>query len=160
MVALSPGDLEPADVPRGPAEQSSSVVAFVDEAGPTDLTTWWWQSGESSMSSTLDYFGCDEIYTCSRTAMRRASPVYWVDPSDPPGYLAYVRQDPLVDAELQGQPLRLALLTEKGTEGVLWDLVDADPESAGAHYPEPWIDRSALECFLDRSVDRSAPSCG
>lgn len=160
MVALTPGILEPTVVPRGLSEQSSAVVAFVVEAGPTDLTTWWWQSGASSLSSTLAYFACAEIYTCSRRAMLRASPVHWVDPSDPPGYLAYVRQDPLVDAELQGQPLRLALLEANGPDGVLWDLVDADPESAGAHYPEPWIDLTALECFLDRSVDRPETSCG
>ena len=159
MVAVSPGELEPRGLPDPVAERSSAVAAFVDEAGPSDLTTWWRQAGTMSLSSTLEYLSCSEIDRCSRHAMRLASPVTWVDASDPPGYLAYGRFDELVDADRQGLPLYRALVAAKGSGAGHWDLVSTGRPVAQGHEIEREMDRVALECFLDSSLGLPGPPC-
>lgn len=159
MVALTPGDLEPTGLPRRVERSDSAVAAWVDEAGPSDLTTWWNEAGSFSLSSTLAYFACSRIEICSHDAMRLASPLSWVDSSDPPGYLVYGRMDDLVDAELQGLPLYRALVAARGPGAAVWDLVSTGTSTAELHDPGGATDRSAIECFLDRSLGIPAPDC-
>ena len=74
---------------RGDLASGSRVSAVVDLSGPADLTTDGFSLG--GVSSTfraiqLDYLGCASYADC-RTA-RAASPLYFVDESDPPFFVA------------------------------------------------------------------------
>lgn len=74
---------------RGDLSSGSRVSAVVDLSGPVDLTTDGFSLG--GVTSTfraiqLDYLGCASYADC-RTA-RAASPLYSVDESDPPFFVA------------------------------------------------------------------------
>ncbi len=95
--------------PTLPAELKSvspTVIGVVDMVGPSDFSNFadvgGWAPG---LMST--YLGCAPVdpTMCSPTVIGAASPVSWLDASDPPGYLIYGADDGLVAPATQGTPL-------------------------------------------------------
>ena len=74
----------------GDLTDGSRVAAVVDLSGPVDLTTNGFALGgvePGFRSIQLDYLGCASYADCPQA--EAASPLYFVDPSDPPVFVAH-----------------------------------------------------------------------
>ncbi|MDJ0338190.1 alpha/beta hydrolase [Cryobacterium sp. PH31-O1] len=84
------------------------VAAVVAMSPAVDLTETGLLLGDPSkmaIASILQYLGCDDFRACPNA--RDASPLYSVDPTDPPFYIAISKKE-LVPVQ-QGQAMALAL---------------------------------------------------
>ncbi|WP_104082538.1 alpha/beta hydrolase [Cryobacterium sp. Y11] len=92
----------------GSLTEGDRVAAVVALSPAVDLTETGLQLGQPSalaVTPILQYLGCDFVTDCPNS--RDASPVYSVDASDPPFYIAISKKE-LVPVE-QGQAMALAL---------------------------------------------------
>ena len=74
----------------GPLDVGTRVAAVVELSGPIDLTADDLLLGEYTAEfqrHQLEYLGCEDYASC--TTARSASPVYAVDPSDPPFFIGH-----------------------------------------------------------------------
>src|SRR5690554_1595845 len=84
----------------GPLDVGTRVAAVVELSAPIDLTTEFADTyGEKFRQVQLDYLGCSDYESCD--AAETASPVYSVDPSDPPFFVGHSRDEfvPIAQAE-------------------------------------------------------------
>ena len=134
LAATSAGAFEPADLPPQLAAHDSSVDGAVSLSGPMDLTRFWQADHMWARGLSDGFLDCDSA-ACDRDWMLEASPVHWVDPSDPPLYLAAGTADTLVTAadnadrmwgvvQAQGDPARCVYDRVDGGTHNLWDTLD------------------------------------
>ena len=105
--AATAGTFEPPNLPAPLRKVDSTVAAVVDIVGPSDLTTFERTAHPWAASLTASFLGCPTptpgaVLTCYEEALRTASVATYLDPSDPPIYLAYGAQDTLVVPATQG----------------------------------------------------------
>jgi acetyl esterase/lipase len=110
FVGATAGRFEPPGLPRALRKVDSTVAAVVDIVGPSDLATFDRTPHPWALALTAAFLGCPvptaaAPYTCDPTLLRTASVAPYLDPSDPPIYLAYGAQDSLVVPATQGAPL-------------------------------------------------------
>lgn len=110
FVGATAGTFEPPNLPAALRKVDSTVAAVVDIVGPTDLTTFERTQHPWAAGLTASFLGCPAptpgaVLTCSEKALRTASVAPYLDPSDPPIYLAYGAEDTLVVPATQGAPL-------------------------------------------------------
>lgn len=101
----------------GPLDAGTRVAAVVELSGPMDLTAELADGYDEKFRQVqLDYLGCSSYELCDAT--RAASPVYSVDPSDPPFFVGHSRDEfiPIQQAE--------TLVDALGTSGVETVYVD------------------------------------
>ena len=104
----------------GPLDVGTRVAAVVDLSGPVDLTA----SGAATsdfQKIQLSYLGCASYAQCP--VARAASPVYQVDPTDPPFFIAHSAHEfiPLAQASefvaaLRAQDVATTLVVKPGTK--------------------------------------------
>jgi acetyl esterase/lipase len=110
FVAATNGLFEPPDLDASLSDVDSSVVAVVDIVGPSDLTTFERTQHPWAAGLTASFLGCPtptpaNMTPCPDDLLRTASVETYLDPTDPPIYLAYGQQDTLVVPATQGAPL-------------------------------------------------------
>ena len=110
FVAATAGRFEPPRLSGEMRKVDSTVAAVVDIVGPTDLVTFEHTPHPWALPLTAAFLGCPTPtqavpYTCADSALRAASVATYLDPADPPIYLAYGAQDTLVVPATQGAPL-------------------------------------------------------
>jgi acetyl esterase/lipase len=110
FVAATKGLFEPPDLDASLSDVDSSVVAVVDIVGPSDLTTFERTKHPWAAGLTASFLGCPtptpaNMAPCPDDLLRTASVETYLDPTDPPIYLAYGQQDTLVVPGAQGAPL-------------------------------------------------------
>jgi acetyl esterase/lipase len=113
FVGATAGRFEPPGLPRPMRKVDSTVAAVVVIVGPSDLTTFEHTPHPWATALTAAFLGCPAPtaaapYTCDESVLRTASVATYLDPSDPPIYLAYGAQDSLVVPATQGAPLAAA----------------------------------------------------
>lgn len=94
----------------GPWDAGTRVAAVVDLSGPIDLTI----AGDYPLpfpQYQLEYLGCADYEGCA--SARDASPQFWVDPTDPPTFVAHSTDEFIPPA--QGDVL-VAALKANGVE--------------------------------------------
>ncbi len=134
LAATSAGALEPTDLPPELAVHDSSVDGAVSLSGPMDLTCFWQADHYLAKGLSDGFLGCDST-ECDRARVLEASPTHWVDPADPPLYLAAGTADTLVTAadnadrmwqtvQAQGDPARCWYERVDGGTHNLWDTLD------------------------------------
>ena len=134
LAATSAGALEPADLPPELTAHDSSVDGAVSLSGPMDLTRFWQADHPWARWLSAGFLSCDGA-RCDRARMLEASPVHWVDPADPPLYLAAGTADTLVTAvdnadrmwdvvQAHGDPTRCWYDRVDGGTHNLWDTLD------------------------------------
>ena len=134
LAAVSAGALEPTDLPPELAAHDSSVDGAVALSGPMDLTRFWLADHPWAKGLSDGFLDCDSA-ECDPTRMHQASPVHWVDPADPPLYLAAGTADTLVTAgdnadrmfdtiQVDGDPTRCWYDRVDGGTHNLWDTLD------------------------------------
>jgi len=92
----------------GGLKEGDRVAAVVAMSPAVDLTPTGLLLGDPSplaIASISQYLGCSDVFSCPRA--RDASPLYSVDKTDPPFYIA-ISTDELVPVE-QGQAMAFAL---------------------------------------------------
>jgi acetyl esterase/lipase len=153
FVGASAGRFEPPDLPRSMRKVDSTVTAVVDLAGPSDLTTFERTPHPWALSLTAAFLGCPVPtaavpYTCDPALLRTASVATYLDPSDPPIYLAYGAQDSLVVPATQGAPLASAWVAAHcgdvavASYHVVDDGHNVSPADVDATL-DPWLDAHA-----------------
>ena len=113
----------------GAVDVGTRVAAVVDLSGPVDLTAAG--AATSGFQQTqLSYLGCASYANCP--AARDASPVYQVDATDPPFFVAHSTHEfiPLAQATefvaaLRAHGVATTFVTEPGTEHAVAMLDDA-----------------------------------
>jgi dipeptidyl aminopeptidase/acylaminoacyl peptidase len=82
---------------EGATDAGSRVAAVVDMSGPIDLTGI--AVTDDFVPVQLAYLGCTSEATCPNA--RAASPVYFVDPTDPPFFVAHSTEEfiPIAQAD-------------------------------------------------------------
>ncbi len=98
----------------GDLTSGSRVAALVSLSGPTDLTVAGLalgDIGEGRINIVRGYLGCTGIANCPPA--RDASPLYQVDPSDPPLFIAHSVDEPIpvAQAEVMIKAMRDAGIT-------------------------------------------------
>ena len=156
FVGATAGTFEPPDLPASLRKVDSTVAAVVDIVGPSDLTTFERTAHPWAASLTASFLGCPtptpgNVLTCDDAQLRTASVATYLDPADPPIYLAYGAQDTLVVPATQGQPLADAWVRTHGGDTTIasyhvvptagHNISPADVEST----LDPWIDARAGE---------------
>lgn len=84
----------------GALDVGTRVAAVVELSGPIDLTGGYADSYDDDFRQVqLDYLGCTAYEACAAAVV--ASPVYAIDPSDPPVFVGHSRAEfiPLEQAE-------------------------------------------------------------
>jgi acetyl esterase/lipase len=153
FVGATAGRFEPPHLPRSLRKVDSTVAAVVDLVGPTDLATFEHTPHPWATSLTAAFLGCPvptiaAPYTCDDSLLRTASVATYLDPSDPPIYLAYGAQDSLVVPATQGAPLAGAWVqahcgnTAVASYHVVDDGHDLSPADVDATL-DPWLDTHA-----------------
>ena len=142
LAATSAGALEPVDLPPELARHDSSVDGAISLSGPMDLTRFWkadhpWAKGLSDAFLRCDGPDCDP------TLMLEASPVGWVDPEDPPLYVAAGTEDTLVTAVDNGDRLWETVQEQGDPDRCWYDRVDG-----GTHNLWDTLDLTRLQQFL------------
>ena len=150
FAGVTPGRFEP---PGQPLPLSSEVAGVVSISGPMDLATLVrghpWGTG-----LTEAFLGCpqgtpEHPVTCTDEQLRAASVATYLDPSDPPAYLAYGEEDGLVDPRTQGAAARAAWVSVKPDDcAVAYDFV----EGSGHNLDHDSLNLRAFELFLDEVV--------
>lgn len=124
-------------------QQSSAVQAVVTLAAPFhlhDLENVDAYGAQTVAMYTGDpYFGLDNHYETTPPAAILASPTYYVDENDPPHYMVWSTDDPVVDAS-QAEHMRAALYAA----GARYELVEVE---TGEHTPD--FDRAAMAAWLE-----------
>ncbi|MEO7374247.1 MAG: alpha/beta hydrolase [Terrimesophilobacter sp.] len=113
----------------GPLNTGTRVAAVVDLSGPADLTANG--AATSAFQQTqLSYLGCADYSHCP--AAKAASPVYQVDASDPPFFIAHSTNEfiPLAQATqfvaaLRAKGVPTTFVTKPGTEHAVSMLDDS-----------------------------------
>jgi len=105
---------------KGPLDVGTRVAAVVDLSGPVDLTS----AGEATSDFRkvqLSYLGCSSYAHCP--VARVASPVYRVDPTDPPFFIAHSAHEfiPLAQASefvaaLRAQDIATTFVVKPGSK--------------------------------------------
>lgn len=108
-LAMELGTLGTGDLTSG-----SRVAAVVSLSGPTDLTVAGLalgDIGQGRINIVRGYLGCTVIANCPQA--RDASPLYQVDPSDPPLFIAHSVNEPIpvAQAEVMIKAMRDASVT-------------------------------------------------
>jgi acetyl esterase/lipase len=142
LAATSAGGLEPVDLPPELAAHDSTVDGAISLSGPMDLTRFWkadhpWAKGLSDA-----FLDCDGP-ACDTALMLEASPVGWVDPEDPPLYLAAGTDDSLVTAVDNGDRMWETTRTQGDPSRCWYDRVDG-----GTHNLWDTLDLTRLQRFL------------
>ena len=91
------------------ARQNVHLKAIAAVSAPMDLTeagTRLGRLGDGFVQLQLDYLGCDFYSDCPHA--RQASPIYFLDPGDPPFLIVHATGDTLVPIE-QAEAMRDAL---------------------------------------------------
>jgi acetyl esterase len=106
----------------GPLTLGSRVAAVAELSGPVDLTDEGRELGglvESFEQIQLDYLGCDALVDC--TSATAASPLYRVDPTDPPFFVGHsvderipVEQSEAFVEELRDNDIDVTFVTVEG----------------------------------------------
>ncbi|CAN5250390.1 hypothetical protein BH11ACT3_BH11ACT3_11630 [soil metagenome] len=103
---------------RGPTDEGSRVAAVVDMSGPSDLTGV--AVGNDFVPVQLAYLGCATEVACPNA--RAASPVYSVDPTDPPFFVSHssdekipIEQSQLLVSALRDAGITTEFVTVQGT---------------------------------------------
>jgi acetyl esterase len=106
----------------GPLSLGSRVAAVAELSGPVDLTDEGRELGglvESFEQLQLDYLGCEALVDC--TSATAASPLYRVDPTDPPFFVGHsvderipVEQSEALVEELRDNDIDVTFVTVKG----------------------------------------------
>ena len=104
----------------GPLDVGTRVAAVVDLSGPVDLTAAGAATSDFKKIQ-LSYLGCASYAQCP--VARAASPVYQVDPTDPPFFIAHSAHEfiPLAQASefvaaLRAQDVATTLVVKPGTK--------------------------------------------
>lgn len=119
LAATSAGSLEPTDLPLELAAHDSSVDGAIALSGPMDLTRFWQSEHPWAKPLSDGFLACDSA-ECDPTRMREASPTHWVDPADPPLFLAAGTADELV--------------TAADNADRMWDTIQAEGNAARCRY--------------------------
>lgn len=128
------------DAAQGNAGESGRVQAVVDWFGPADLTFAVGLPGDSSVTRLLGCSGCTE-------RARQASPVTYVDASDPPFLIQHGTADPVVPF-VQSEMLHAAL-TAAGVSSTR-DLFTGAGHGGAAFNAPANVDR--VKAFLDAAL--------
>lgn len=144
LAATSAGALEPTDLPPELAAHDSSVDGAVSFSGPMDLTRFWQTNHVWAKGLSDGFLGCDSA-VCDRARMLEASPIHWVDPDDPPLYLAAGTADTLVTAVDNADRMWHTVQAQGDPTRCWYDRVDG-----GTHNLWDTLDPTGLERFLDR----------
>src|SRR5262245_59548051 len=110
FVGATAGEFEPPDLTGAAARADSSVVGIVDLVGPTDLSSFASTDHPWAAPLTAALLGCppdgaSDATDCPVDRLQTASVGPYVDPTDPPIFLADGAQDELVRPTTQGRPL-------------------------------------------------------
>ena len=151
FVGATAGIFEPPALDGILARVDSSVIGIVDLVGPADLVSF--ASTDNPLAAPLSaaLLGCpaervSDPTDCSMDLLHAASVAPYVDPADPPIFLAYGGQDGLVVAATQGRPLADAWArVHPGNAGAVWY---RELAQAGHNLP-----RADFEADLDRFLD-------
>jgi acetyl esterase/lipase len=161
FVGATSGIFEPPDLPTtSKAWRDSSVTAIVDLVGPTDLVSFERTDHPWAAPLTASFLGCPaptatDPVSCPDDVLETASVIPYVDPTDPPIFLAYGADDTLVVAATQGETLARvwSQAHHDDTSSVSYDLVE------GAGHTLPFEDTvEALTEFFDRVTGGRGPA--
>jgi len=151
MVAVTPGVMEPPNLPSALRREHSDVAGVVSFAGPSDLVGFWKHSAWG-VPLTQQYLACANVQAGPLARRRDAAVATWLDARDPPAYLVLGQLDPIVPDETEGRPLYAKW------RGLLGDKVVYDVAEGEGHVP--WrINMATFESWLAKTFGlRFAPA--
>jgi acetyl esterase/lipase len=138
MVALTPGQFEPTNLPADLAAVSSTVRGAITLSGVlncNDVSRIGWGTG----------FIPAYVGSLDPIAMAQASPVNYVTPSAPPMYIANGYLDGLVRADANARMMALRYLQVGRARVAFYDMVD----NQGHNLDVDGMNTTALDFWLD-----------
>jgi acetyl esterase/lipase len=152
LEAVAPGAFEDPTLPPELASVSPTAIGAIDMVGPSDFSNFA-DAGGWAPGIMAAFLGCGlaDPASCPATAIAAASPVSYLDASDPPAYLVYGSKDGLVVPATQGTPLAYAWAGARNDfarppaeRGVRYEITSGDhnitPDIQNVRALEQWLD--------------------
>jgi acetyl esterase/lipase len=169
FAGVTPGMFEPTCMPAELRKQDSTVAGIANFVGPADLNKLVNETPDGGArcmvrNLTRQFIGCpvppgtracsptdtSPFRLCDPLALLIASVTTWVDSTDPPVYLGYGGNDPIVKASLHGRRQHDLWVAAKNNTYAAW--YDLNETAAHAPYDGNVLNLTYWDAFLDDVV--------